>query len=45
MIFDIDQMKINNLVELNNLRTASKLGNSQIKKLIEELESKILDAD
>ena len=38
-------MKINNLVELNNLRTASKLGNSQIKKLIEELESKILDAD
>ena len=45
VIFDIDQMKINNLVELNNLRTASKLGNSQIKKLIEELESKILDAD
>ena len=45
MIFYIAQMKINNLVELNNLRTAPQLGNSQIKKLIKELESKILDAD
>ena len=38
-------MEINNLVELNNLRTAPELSKSQIKKLLEELESKISDAD
>ena len=38
-------MEINNLVELNSLRTAPELSNSQIKKLTEELESKISDAD
>ena len=38
-------MEINNLVELNSLRTAPQLSNYQIKKLLEELESKIFDAD
>ena len=38
-------MEINNLVELNNLRTAPELSKSQIKKLLKELESKISDAD
>ena len=38
-------MEINNLVELNSLRTAPELSNRQIKKLLEELESKIFDAD
>ena len=38
-------MEINNLIELNNLRTAPELSKSQIKKLLEELESKISDAD
>ena len=38
-------MEINNLIELNNLRTAPELSKSQIKKLLEELELKISDAD
>ena len=38
-------MEINNLVELNSLRTAPKLCNSQVKKLLEELEAKIFNAD
>ena len=38
-------MEINNLVELNNLRTAPELSNRQIKKLLKELESKIFAAD
>ena len=38
-------MEINNLVELNSLRTAPHLSSSQIKKLLKELESKIFDAD
>ena len=38
-------MEINNLVELSSLRTAPQLSNSQTKKLLKELESKILDAD
>ena len=38
-------MKINNLVDLNNLRTAPQLSNSQVKKLLEELEANILNAD
>ena len=38
-------MEINELVDLNNLRTAPKLSNSQVKKLSEELESNIFKAD
>ena len=38
-------MEINKLVDLNNLRTAPKLSNSQVKKLSEELETNIFDAD
>ena len=38
-------MVINKLVDLNNLRTAPQLRNSQVKKLLEELEAKILNAD
>ena len=38
-------MEINRLVDLNNLRTAPQLRNSQVKKLLEELEAKILNAD
>ena len=38
-------MEINNLVDLNSLRTAPRLSNIQGKKLLEELESKIFNAD
>ena len=38
-------MEINKLVDLNNLRTAPQLSNSQVKKLLEELEVKISNAD
>ena len=38
-------MEINNLVDLNNLRTAPKLNNSQEKKLLDELEVNIFNAD
>ena len=38
-------MEINNLVDLNSLRTAPLLSNSQIKKLLEELEINMFDAD
>ena len=38
-------MEINNLVDLNSLRTAPKLSNSQLKKLLEELDAKIFNAD
>ena len=38
-------MEINKLVDLNNLRTAPQLSDSQVKKLLEELEFKILNAD
>ena len=38
-------MEINKLVDLNSLRTAPLLSSSQIKKLLEELETKILNAD
>ena len=37
-------MEINKLVDLNNLRTAPQLSNSQEKKLIEELEANIFNA-
>jgi len=38
-------MEINKLVDLNNLRTAPQLSNSQEKKLLEELEAYIINAD
>ena len=38
-------MKIQKLVDLNSLRTAPQLSNTQVKKLLEELEAKILNAD
>jgi len=42
---DIKPMEINKLVDLNNLRTAPQLSNRQEKKLLEELEAKIFNAD
>ena len=42
---DIKLMEINKLVDLNNLRTAPKLSNSLEKKLLEELEANIFNAD
>ena len=38
-------MEINKLVDLNNLRTAPKLSNWQEKKLLDELEANIFNAD
>ena len=38
-------MQINKLVDLNNLRTAPQLSNVQEKKLLEELEVNIFNAD
>ena len=38
-------MGINKLVDLNNLRTAPQLSNSQAKKLLEELEANIFHSD
>ena len=38
-------MEVNKLVDLNNLRTAPKLSYGQEKKLLEELEAKIFNAD
>ena len=38
-------MEINKLVDLNNLRIAPQLSNSQQKKLLEELEANIFNAD
>ena len=38
-------MEINKLVDLNNFRTAPKLIDSQAKKLLEELEANIFNAD
>ena len=38
-------MEINKLIDLNNLRTAPQLSNSQEKKLLEELEANIFDTD
>ena len=38
-------MEINKLVDLNSLRTAPKLSDSQVKKLSEELEVNIFNAD
>ena len=38
-------MQINKLVDLNSLRTAPQLTNSQVKKLSEELKANIVNAD
>ena len=38
-------MEINKLVDLNNLRTAPQLSDSQVKKLFAELEANILKTD
>ena len=38
-------MEINKLVDLNSLRTAPLLSSSQLKKLLEELETNIFNAD
>ena len=38
-------MKINKLADLNNLRTAPQLSNIQVKKLSEELETNMFNAD
>ena len=43
--FCINLMEINKLVDLNNLRTAPQLSNRQEKKLLEELEANIFNAD
>ena len=42
---NIKLMEINQLVDSNNYRTAPQLSSSQEKKLIEELETNIFDAD
>ena len=42
---DIKLMEINKLVDLNNLRFAPQLSNSQEKKLLEELKANIFNAD
>ena len=42
---DIKLMEINKLVDLNNLRTAPQLSKSQEKKLLEEIEANIFNAD
>ena len=42
---DINLMEINKLVDLNNLRTAPQLIDRQAKKLLEELEVNIFNAD
>ena len=38
-------MEINKLVDLNNLRTAPQLSDSEVRKLLEELEANIFNAD
>ena len=38
-------MEINNLVDLNSFRTAPQLSNSQVKKLLKEIEAKICNAE
>ena len=43
--FGINLMEIDKLVDLNSLRTAPLLNISQIKKLLEELEANIFNAD
>ena len=42
---DINLMEINNLADLNFLRTAPKLSNSEVKIILKELEANIFNAD
>ena len=42
---DIKLMQINKLVDLNKLRTAPQLSGSQAKKILNELEANIINAD
>ena len=42
---DIKLMEINKLIDLNNFRTAPQLSNWQEKKLLDELEANIFNAD
>ena len=44
-ILDINLMEINKLIDLNSLRVAPKLNNSQQKKLFEELKANIFKTD
>ena len=44
-IEDINLMEINNITDLNSLRTAPKLSNNEVKKILKELEANIFDAD
>ena len=44
-IEDINLMEINNIADLNSLRTAPKLSNSEAKKILKELEANIYNAD
>ena len=43
--FDKNLMEINKLIDLNNLRTAPQLSDRQEKKLLEEIEANIFNAD
>ena len=43
--FDINLMEISKLTDLNSLRTAPKLSDRQEKKLLEEIEANIFNAD
>ena len=43
--FGINLMEINKLVDLNSLRKAPILNNNQVKKILEELETNICNAD
>ena len=45
IIFSINLVEINKLVDLNVLRTAPQLSNSQVKNILEELEANIFNAD
>jgi len=45
IFLEIKLMEINKLADLNNLRTAPQLSNIQEKKLLEELEANIFNAD
>jgi len=45
IFFDTNLMEISKLTDLNNLRTAPQLNNRQEKKLLEEIETNIFNAD
>ena len=45
IILNINSVEIKKLNDLNNLRTAPQLSNKQVKKLLDELEQNIFNAD